>query len=104
MVSDLFELLDDDFELAPFELSAPFKPFEQLLVLLHIASNSVLPPANRALMEQPTSQLAPFYPAHFEIDMNLSVSPWEGIPLLPFIDEGALKAAIATLPPSEAKQ
>ena len=63
---------------APFELSSPFKPFEQLLAVLPIASNSVLPPAYRALMEQPTSQLAPF------------------------IDEGALKAAIATLPPSEA--
>lgn len=80
-----------------FELGTPFKPFEQLLAVLPRHSNWMLPKPYRELMEDPKSPISKYYPETFEVDMNLSVSPWEGIALLPFIDEADLKLAISTI-------
>ena len=77
-----------------FNLSEPFKPFEQLLAVLPIASNSILPAPYRELMESPQSALSQYYPEQFVFDMNLSVSPWEGIALLPFINGTVLKSEV----------
>ena len=45
----------------------------------------------------PASAIADFYPATFDIDMNGSRSPWEGVNLLPFVDSGRLERAVADL-------
>jgi len=87
-----------------FDLGAPFKPFEQLLAVLPRHSNWMLPEAYRNLMENPESPIFKYYPEKFEVDMNLSVSPWEGIALLPFIDEADLKAAVTSIDESALNQ
>merc|ERR1719203_312262 len=86
-----------------FTLGKPFRPFEQLLAVLPRASNWMLPEMYRNLMEDPKSPIYKYYPEVFEVDMNLSVSPWEGIALLPFIDEEYLNEAVLSLQQSGAE-
>eukprot|EP01084_Bolivina_argentea_P190135 326830_1 len=98
LISDMQLLLDCEPEIYKFELSTPYKPFQQLLAVLPIASSHILPKKYQKLMIDSNSQISKYYPKQFIVDMNLSISPWEGIALLPFINENELKHAINTLP------
>jgi len=75
-----------------FDLGDPFLPFQQLLGVLPPASSTLLPEAYRHLMESPSSPIADFYHTTFEVDSE-GRTPWEGIALLPFIEESRLIAA-----------
>ncbi|PPR02491.1 hypothetical protein CVT24_002040 [Panaeolus cyanescens] len=76
-----------------FDLGQPFKPFEQLM--------GVFPAARQAdylfhsLMTEEESPIIDFYPPTFEIDMNGKKMAWQGVALLPFIDEKRLLDAMA---------
>ncbi|CAM9192531.1 unnamed protein product, partial [Ectocarpus fasciculatus] len=78
-----------------FNLSEPFKPFQQLLGCLPPASATLLPAAYQWLMIGDHSPLKDCYPDTFEVDMNGKKSPWEAVVLLPFIDEKKLLQAEA---------
>ena len=77
-----------------FTPGEPFRPFLQLLACLPPYSGSFLPKPYRDLMTLPSSPLAKFYPEEFEVDMSGKVQEYEGVPLLPFIDEVALRRAV----------
>ena len=81
--------------LSDFPPSEPFLPFEQLLSVLPRASQRLLPLPYQILMAS-TSPIADFYPTNFEIDMNGKKNSWEGVVLIPFIDQVRLKSSIAT--------
>ncbi|KAL6451851.1 RAT1 5'-3' exoribonuclease 2 [Candida maltosa Xu316] len=85
--TDLQELFPDGVQ---FDLGQPFRPFEQLMSVLPAASGHALPQVLRDLMSDPDSEIIDFYPEDFEIDMNGKKMSWQGIPLLPFIDEKRL--------------
>ena len=79
-----------------FNLGQPFRPLEQLLGVLPPASRNFLPPVYRDMMVG-DSAIADFYPLQFAVDMNGKRNSWEGIALIPFIEERRLLDAVSKL-------
>ena len=61
------------------------------------ASRNLVPAPFRPLMVDDDSPIIDFYPEDFQIDMNGKKMLWQGVALLPFIDEGRLLAAMEPL-------
>lgn len=78
-----------------FELGAPFKPFEQLMAVFPAGSGDHIPTAFNELMTAEDSPILDFYPLDFKIDLNGKKHAWQGVALLPFIDEERLLKALA---------
>ena len=79
-----------------FSKGTPSKPYEQLMGVLPAASNHAIPEVFRPLMEEEDSEIIDFYPADFPIDLNGKKFAWQGVALLPFIDQKRLLDAMAT--------
>ena len=77
-----------------FELGRPFRPLDQLMGVLPSLSSAALPPAAARLMTAPDSAVRHFYPTTFAQDPNGKRLSWMWVVLLPFIEEGALVAAM----------
>uniref|UniRef100_A0AAQ5ZYK5 5'-3' exoribonuclease n=1 Tax=Amphiprion ocellaris TaxID=80972 RepID=A0AAQ5ZYK5_AMPOC len=77
----------------------PFKPLEQLMGVFPAASGNFLPSTWRNLMSSPDSSIIDFYPDDFAIDLNGKKYAWQGVALLPFVDERRLRAALAEVYP-----
>ncbi|KPI87629.1 putative 5'-3' exonuclease [Leptomonas seymouri] len=76
-----------------FDLGKPFLPHQQLLAVLPPMSYLSMPKAYWPLLRSPNSPLAKYLPDHIVIDREGARAPWEGIVLIPFIDERVLIAA-----------
>ena len=57
-----------------------------------------LNPYFQALFVERGSPILDFYPEEFAVDMNGKRFAWQGVALLPFIDEQRLLAAVVRLP------
>ncbi|VDO11140.1 unnamed protein product, partial [Brugia timori] len=78
----------------------PFKPLQQLMSVFPAASRMHLPEAWQELMISPVSPIIDFYPDNFVIDLNGKKCAWQGVALLPFVDE---KRLLEVLNPMEDK-
>ncbi|KAG2158950.1 exoribonuclease 2 [Suillus bovinus] len=78
-----------------FTLGQPFKPYEQLMGVFPPASRKHIPEIFHDLMTNEESPIHDFYPSTFQIDMNGKKMLWQGVALLPFIDEKRLLDAMA---------
>ena len=65
----------------------PFKPLEQLMSVFPSASRSHVPGPWGELMIDPECPIIDFYPEDFKIDLNGKKYAWQGVALLPFVDE-----------------
>ncbi len=74
--------------------SKPFKPFEQLMSVFPAASKKHIPEPWQILMTDPKSAIIDFYPDDFQVDLNGKKQAWQGVALLPFVDEARLKSAL----------
>ncbi|XP_050434790.1 5'-3' exoribonuclease 2 homolog isoform X2 [Adelges cooleyi] len=72
----------------------PFRPLEQLMSVFPAASSKHVPQPWAILMSDPESPIIDFYPVDFKIDLNGKKFAWQGVALLPFVDEGRLHKAL----------
>lgn len=79
-----------------YDLGKPFKPYEQLMGVMPAASNHTIPSAFHSLMTDEDSDIVDFYPEDFPVDLNGKKWAWQGVALLPFIDEKRLLKAMGT--------
>jgi 5'-3' exonuclease len=68
----------------------PFEPLIQLLAVLPPKSSVFLPSSFAKLMSSRQSPMLDFYPQEYKIDLNGKKNLWEGVVLLPFIDQEKL--------------
>lgn len=72
----------------------PFNPLEQLMGVFPAASSVHVPKPWAKLMSDPESTIIDFYPEDFKIDLNGKKFAWQGVALLPFVDEKRLIKAL----------
>lgn len=86
----------------------PFNPLEQLMGVFPAASSVHVPKPWAKLMSDPESEIIDFYPEDFKIDLNGKKFAWQGVALLPFVDERRLIRALEPyykkLTPEEGKR
>lgn len=90
------DFVDMDKQVVNFEKGKPFHPYEQLMGVMPPASNHTLPAVFHPLMTDEDSPIKEFYPIDFEVDLNGKKFAWQGVALLPFIDEKKLLDAMNT--------
>jgi 5'-3' exoribonuclease 2 len=78
----------------PAARSVPFL-LTQFCLLIRHNSKVHIPDVFHHLMTDEDSPIIDFYPETFEIDMNGKKMIWQGVALLPFIDEHRLLEAMA---------
>ncbi|XP_058807467.1 5'-3' exoribonuclease 2 homolog [Phymastichus coffea] len=74
--------------------TVPFRPLEQLMGVFPAASCKHVPEPWAKLMKDPRSTIIDFYPEDFKIDLNGKKFAWQGVALLPFVEEDRLFKAL----------
>nr|POE68848.1 5'-3' exoribonuclease 2 [Quercus suber] len=90
------DFVDMEKQVVQFDKGTPFRPYEQLMGVMPATSNHTIPSCFHSLMTDDDSPIKDFYPVDFELDLNGKKFAWQGVALLPFIDEKRLLDAMAT--------
>ncbi|KAI8053522.1 XRN 5'-3' exonuclease N-terminus-domain-containing protein [Syncephalis plumigaleata] len=89
--TDLVNLSELEFK---FEQGKPFRPFEQLMGVLPVASKEHIPLVYQDLMYSADSPIVDFYPLDFSQDLNGKKADWEAVVRIPFIDQDRLLSSM----------
>lgn len=77
----------DTFTPCKYGKTSPSSPFQQLLSVLPPKSSHLIPSPLNLLLEHDTSPLKKYCPDHLVIDLAGKRKEWEGITLLPMVDQ-----------------
>ena len=77
------------------EVNHPSAAKVESTMLTHLSSRQHIPEVFHRFMVDEDSPIIDFYPSTFQIDMNGKKMAWQGVALLPFIDEKRLLDAMA---------
>eukprot|EP00667_Euglena_gracilis_P003546 EG_transcript_3555 len=94
--SDLSACVDPDNKYE-MEVGTPFLPFEQLMGVLPAASKKALPSCYHFYMEDASSPIIDIYPKEFPIDTEGRRFAWQGVVILPWINEHRLLSVLKPL-------
>jgi 5'-3' exonuclease len=94
LTSDLKNLKDIPIK---FSKGRPFEPLIQLLSVLPPKSSDFLPVNFAKLMTDENSPIFDFYPNTFKLDLNGKKNLWEGVVILPFIEQKKLIDTVTNL-------
>jgi 5'-3' exonuclease len=91
-----------------FKKDVPYKPFEQLMLILPPQSSDILPTEIGKLMKNPKEEIIQYYPIDVELDVVAGIKHIYSEPLLPVVDAdkvvSRVKELYPTLTPSEKKR
>ncbi|KAJ2787510.1 5'-3' exoribonuclease 2, partial [Coemansia interrupta] len=93
------DLVDLDMMDTALELSAPLRPYEQLMGVLPARSRHNLPAPFGPLMTEKDSPIIDFYPHDFPLDLDGKKFLWQAVILLPFIDAKRLLTEVQKVYP-----
>ncbi|UPR01782.1 5'-3' exoribonuclease [Chloropicon primus] len=97
MASEINALVD--LKKPKYNYGKPFNPFQQLLAVMPASSAKLFPEVYQELILNDSSPLrnpVNYFPTDFDLDMEGKRADWEGIVLIPFIDEKVLLEAERT--------
>ena len=89
-----------DMSVAFDKKTKPFKPLEQLMAVFPSQSRKFLPGEWQTLMLEKESPIIDFYPLNFCVDLNGKRYEWQGVALLPFVDEKRLSRTLEHVYPT----
>ncbi len=96
-LSDLVEFFDEFEAASVFSKTKPYKPIEQLLMVLPPDSAELLPKSYRPLVTDTESVLAHVFPIDFSVQSMDKIHYSETVPLLPHVDEAEFASAMKNL-------
>jgi 5'-3' exoribonuclease 1 len=79
-----------------YDNDPPSQPFQQLISVLPPASAGLLPQPLRKILTSPGSPLSKFCPTTLKIDLAGKRKEWEGIPIIPIVDQNVVKTSLDT--------
>lgn len=97
VASDVFFNLQrnvSDVNKITFPMGEPYKPFDQLMMILPRSMGELLPKAYRGLMN---AELLDYYPIDFEMDVYLGGKHIYSEPILPYLDDRRILVETAKL-------
>ena len=101
-IADILIFMDKGVKPHEFDLSTPYLPYSQLLSVMPIYNQYLLPNCIAKLMHHP--ELAPYYPLDFKVDLNGKQQDWQGIVKIPFVNEEILSRLVKEQIPNLTKE
>lgn len=83
--------------LGQFELGKPYRPLEQLMIVMPATSGHLLPKELRSLMTDSGSPIVEYYPVDFELDIMKGLKHIYSEPILPLIDDEHMLSVIGPI-------
>ena len=102
--NDIYNYMDkyiSDINLIQIPKSKPFRPFEQLLMVLPQQSKDLLPPKLGNQMIDISSDIIQYYPIEYDIETTNNYYLWECHPKLPYVISEDIKEIVRNTKLSE---
>jgi 5'-3' exonuclease len=100
-VSDLIQYCVPEIFNPKFDVSEPYAPFEQLLMVTPVQCCGLLPFSYMAFISESNDEFEDYFPKSFELDVVKGQKNIYSEPILPHINVDLIKKIVYSLPLSE---